>query len=251
MRRSPTPPGAPPERRALRVTGRRVETAVWTLRHPATGRTVSLVGMMHVGDGRYFAELSGTLATFAAGGAEVHMEGIAHRDEDRLTGWECARLAEARRWGDLETSGVAPTSLHLDSQGGRLQLPAGTRNVDLSHAELLRRIGWQAYRRLFATPPHDRPPVGFRPLVRAAILFQLRHQHGIERARALSGRHRQVNQVVIDQRNAVAFAGAMEALQRSDVVLVWGADHLPGLARRFERAGYRRQRDRWVTACRL
>ena len=35
---------------ALRITGSRVETAVWTLTHPATGRTVTLVGTMHIGD---------------------------------------------------------------------------------------------------------------------------------------------------------------------------------------------------------
>jgi len=250
MHHSPTRPGARPGQAGLRVTGRRAQTAVWTLRHPQTGRTVSLVGTMHIGDRRYFDELTAVVAALAAGGAEVHVEGIAHRDGDQLTGWERDRLAEARRWNDPESSGAAVTALQLDSQRA-LQLPPAARNIDLSHAELLRRVGWPAYRRLFAPSPADRSPVGFPPLVRAAVRFQLRHQRGLEWARALNGRDRRVNRVVIDERNAVAFAGAVDTLERSDVVLVWGADHLPGLRRCFERAGYRLLGERWVTACRL
>lgn len=250
MRRPPTPSGIRAERAALRVVDGRVETAVWTLRHPKTGRTVSLVGTMHIGDGGYFDELSGILAGLAAGGAEVHLEGIAHRPEDRLTGWERDRLAEAKGWDDLETSGAAVTLLQLESQS-HLRLPDGTRNIDLSHAELLRRVGWPAYRRLFASGPLESPPPGLRPFVRAAIRFQFRHSRAIEALRRLSPSHRRLNRVVIDERNAVGFAGARDTLERRDVALVWGADHLPGLARLFYRAGYRPIRESWVTACKV
>jgi hypothetical protein len=72
-----------------------VQTAVWTLTHPATGRTVTLVGTMHIGDGPFFRDLSGLLAGLAADGAEIHVEGIARRDGDCLNEWEEDRLAEA------------------------------------------------------------------------------------------------------------------------------------------------------------
>lgn len=241
-----------PARSALRVSGRQVETAVWSLRHPVTRRTVTLLGTMHIGDVGYFARLSAELAEVAATGAEIHLEGINHGGEERLTAIERARLAEAAGWEDPETTGVAVSLLRLESQSSHLILPPATRNIDLSHGELLRRVGWNAYRRLFAPGPAG--PAGpsgpaFGPLVRAVIRFQLRHSGGLDRVRSLTPAWRRLNRVVVGERNRVAFAGALEALARTDVALVWGCDHLPGLARLLQGAGYRPESARWLAAC--
>jgi pheromone shutdown protein TraB len=235
----------------LRLTGNHVRTAVWTLVHPATGRTVILVGTMHIGDATYFRNLTELLAGLAAGGAEIHVEGIARRDGDCLSEWEEDRLAEAGTWDDAETTGAAVNLLSLESQSVHLHLPDGTRNVDLSHVELLRRVGWDDYRRLFASPPEAPATPGFGPVARTAIRFQLRHSRMIEALSSLRPRNRRVNRVVIGERNRRAFEGATEALTRGDVVLVWGADHLPGIARLFTAAGYRLGHEAWSEACLL
>jgi len=224
---------------------------VWTLTHPGTGRTVTLVGTMHIGDATYFGRLSTVLDRLAADGAEIHVEGISRHDEDRLTDWERDRLDEADGWADAETAGAAVRLLSLESQGANLRLPDGTRNVDLSHAELLRGVGWDNYRRLFAIEPAGPPAPGFGPVVRAAVRFQLRHSRALEDLRSLRPRNRRVHRVVIGERNRRAFTGAVEALGRGDVVLVWGTDHLPGLARLFRAAGCRLRHQEWFRACRI
>jgi len=246
----PTPsPSAGGSRVALRVAGNHLRTAVWTLTHPATGRTVTLVGTVHVGHGPYFQNLSDLLTGLAAGGAEIHVEGIARRDGDCLNEWEEDRLAEADTWDDAEASGAAVRLLALESQSVHLRLPDGTRNIDLSHAELLRSVGWDNYRRLFTTPPEAPAIPGFGPVVRAAIAFQFRHGRMIEALGSVRPRNRRVNRVVIGQRNQRAFEGAIETLTTGDVVLVWGTDHLPGLARLFTAAGYRLGHEDWHEAC--
>src|SRR5205085_5894174 len=116
--------------------------------------------------------LSELLAGLAADGAEIHIEGIAHRPGDCRNEWEEDRLAEAESWADAETSGAAVQLLALESQTVHLHLPDGTRNIDLSHAELLRRVGWDNYRRLFAAPPEAPATAGFGPVVRAVMRFQ-------------------------------------------------------------------------------
>jgi hypothetical protein len=246
-----TNPAIRPSNSALRLSGNRVRTAVWTLVHPATGRTVTLVGTMHIGDATYFRNLSELLAGLAAGGTEIHVEGIARRNGDCRNEWEEDRLAEADTWGDAETAGAAVRVLALESQGVHLHLPEGTRNIDLSHAELLRRIGWEGYRRLFAVQPETTAVSAFGPVVRGAIRFQLRHARRLEGLRSLRYRNRRVNRVVIGERNRRAFDGATEALLRGDVALVWGTDHLPGLARLFMAAGYRLGAEAWFEACAL
>jgi hypothetical protein len=203
---------------------------------------------MHIGDAGYFRQLSAVLADLAAAGAEVHVEGIAERDDDPPSRWERERLAEAGAWEDPESAGAAVALLELASQG-ELVVPEGARNVDMSHLDLLRRVGWRDYRRLMAPQPQLPITPGLGPLVRAILRVQLRHQRFFEQLQSLRPIHRQINRVVIQERNRIAFAGAGEALTRADVVLVWGPDHLPGLARLFADAGYRLRREEWFEAC--
>ena len=233
---------------AVRIAGNRVQTAVWTLVHPVTGRTITLFGTMHIGDAGYFRELSAVLADLAAAGAEVQFEGISRREDDRPSEWEQERLAEAGGWADPEQEGAAVALLQLASQG-ELLLPAGARNIDLSHLELLRRVGWNNYRHLMAPQPESPLTAGLGRIVRAILRVQLRHQRLFARLQSLRRNNRRINRVVIHERNRIAFAGASEALARGDVVLVWGPDHLPGLAKLFSDAGFRRRREAWFEAC--
>ena len=234
---------------AVRMAGNRVQTAVWTLVHPDTGRSVTLFGTMHIGDAGYFRGLSALLADLAAAGAEIQFEGISRREDDHPSGWEHERLAEAGGWADPEREGAAVALLQLTSQG-ELLLPDGARNIDLSHLELLRRVGWNNYRRLMAPQPESPlAGAGLGGIVRVILRVQLRHQRFFERLPSLRRNNRRINRVVIHERNRVAFAGASEALARGDVVLVWGPDHLPGLAKLFSDAGYRRRHEAWFEAC--
>jgi hypothetical protein len=234
---------------ALQLLWGSVITAVRTFTHPESGRAVTLVGTMHIGQYRYFRQLSGVVEALSAAGAEVHVEGINHVDDSPPTQWERDRLAEADRWADPETTGVAVSLLRVESQGVRLRLPDGVRNVDLSHLQLLRRLGWEDYRRVF-TPPRahtSTPRLGLA--ARAAIRFQFRHPRLVDRFASLRRRDRRIAQVVIEQRNQLAFAAATEALTRGDVALVWGTQHLPGLATLFRSQGYRLSREEWFEAC--
>jgi hypothetical protein len=203
---------------------------------------------MHIGAPRYFRELSTVVDRLGTAGAEVHVEGISRHHDDRLTAREQQRLNEAARWADPERTGAAVTLLRAASQSVWLQLPAGVRNLDLSHVELLRGVGWDNYQRLFA-PAIESPAPRLGPVTRAAVRFQVRHRRALDQVKALRPRNRLVNRVVIKERNHLAFAGAAQALARRDVVLVWGADHLPGLARLFRADGYRLRSVQWFDAC--
>ncbi len=58
-----------------------------------------------------------------------------------------------------------------------------------------------------------------------------------------SGVYRHLSPVMIEERNN----GALARLPLdADAVLLWGSDHLPGLAAGLKRAGYRRRSTSWV-----
>jgi hypothetical protein len=234
---------------ALRIDGNTLSTAVRTLIHPRTARIVTLVGTMHIGDASYFTELSDVVEGLADQGAEVHVEGISHR-EASMKSSERNSLATANSWAHPETVGVA-AFLSVESQGVKLRVPEGARNIDLSDVELLRRVGWYNYRRLFAPPLAEPSPRRVGRVMRAAIAFQLRHRRGLHRLRSLRSSYRRLNDVVIGERSRIAFGGAVEALTRGDVVLVWGADHLPSLVRMFALQDYHLRREEWFDACKV
>jgi len=234
---------------ALQLLWGSVITAVRTFTHPDSGRTVTLVGTMHIGQHRYFRQLSYVVEALSAAGAEVHVEGINHLAESEPTAWERDRLAEADGWADPETTGVTVSLLRVESQGVRLRLPEGVRNVDLSHLQLLRRLGWDNYRRVFSPPHADPSSPRLGPIARAIIRFQFRHLRLVNRFASLRRRDRHIAEVVIEERNQMAFAAATEALTRGDVALVWGTQHVPGLATLFRAQGYRLCREEWFEAC--
>jgi hypothetical protein len=238
-------------RRALRIRdGGRVETVVRVFEAPGTGRRLHLVGTMHLGDTAYYEELSALVAALDASGAAVHYERIRRADDGDVTPEERVQLEEVESSGYPGGLDAFVAVLGLELQGERLVLPAGARNVDVSDVELLRGLGPERYRRLVA-----RPDVAFderaAPLARPLFRFLLRHGPALDRLRMLSARHRRVQRVMVDHRNAVALAAGLRALDRGDAALVWGTAHLPGMARQLQRAGFRLTAEVWLTACTL
>ncbi|HEV7863071.1 MAG TPA: hypothetical protein VGR20_10240, partial [Acidimicrobiia bacterium] len=77
----------------------------------------------------------------------------------------------------------------------------------------------------------------------------LKHGRKLDRLRALSARRRTVNRFMIGERNRVALAEGVRTLQDTDVALVWGTAHLPGMARDLRHQGYRLIAERWLTVC--
>lgn len=61
---------------------------------------------------------------------------------------------------------------------------------------------------------------------------------------ALGDQRLDIDGVAIGERNRTALAALPPG---GDVVLLWGAGHLPGLATGLRNAGYRRQSIEWVT----
>ncbi|HEV7534958.1 MAG TPA: hypothetical protein VGP90_04935, partial [Acidimicrobiia bacterium] len=217
---------------------------------PGSGRRLHLVGTMHLGEAAYYDDLSALLADLGSAGTAVHYERIRRADDADLAPEERHRLEQVESSGYPAGLDAFVAVLGLELQGERLALPEGARNVDVSDADLLRGLGWERYRRLVARPdiPFDDRAA---PLARPLFRFLLKHGRTLDRFRALSGRHRRVQRLMIDHRNEVALAEAARALEAGDVALVWGTAHLPGMARRLARSGYRLRAEQWFTACTL
>jgi hypothetical protein len=234
--------------RALRIRGHQVETVVRVFEEPDSGRLLHLVATMHIGAPAYYEALSALLADLDSAGTAVHYERIRRADDADVTDVEYDQLERVESSGYPGGLEAFVGVLGLELQGERLALPAAARNVDVSDVELLRGLGWERYRRLVARPDitiDERAA----PLARPVFRFLLRHGRKLDRLQSASARHRAVNRFMLGERNRVALTEALRVLPDQDVALVWGAAHLPGMARLLRRRGFRPRAERWLTVC--
>jgi hypothetical protein len=117
--------GAPSRRhrrRALRLRRRHVETVVRVFEAPDTGRRLTLVGTMHLGDAGYYDGLSALLADLEASGTAVHYERIRRADDADLTDDDAAGWKESKPAGipSASTPSSAPSASSCRASGSQV-----------------------------------------------------------------------------------------------------------------------------------
>ncbi|GIF01107.1 hypothetical protein [Paractinoplanes rishiriensis] len=233
----------------LRVTGDRLQTPIRHYIHPSTGRRVTLIATMHFGDPAYFTGLRETIALLTAGGAAAHCEGsiLLPCDAPEVTDAEHSAVAGLHRLHELEKQRFA--ALGLIGQIDGLGYPPHWQIRDLSYLDIIRRAGEPAvrdhitHRSKRRQRPYDRRE-------RAKLLFQLTLGMRLLAASRTDPRPPRnaaaLHPVLFGDRETLALDG-FDGTDR-DIVLIWGAKHLPGLHHGLTRRGlHTTATDQWRT----
>jgi len=243
--------------RNTRVRRDWLQTPVVTYRHRSTGR---LVGMMHIGVPAYFEAVAATVADLERAGAVVQFEGVRPPTAEELADATDAELAAVARFDEFVAfvtaiSGTLGWVVQRAEEG--LPYPDRWTNVDMDVLQLVRLVT---------------PPVIERTLGKSAGTATLLGEHSVETSRALlslalrlamspapaaamslaggrDGRRdrRALQASVLDGRNEVALAGVKAAGRTDDVVLIWGAAHLPGMGEVLRAWGYHQTSVKWLS----
>lgn len=233
------------------------QTPVVRYENRKTGRAVTLIASMHIGTNAYFRKLNDIIAGLEAGGALVCYEGIRPAAEEE---WAAAADGERAVRGFPKTTsdrGLPAACRYLGwvEQGAGLKYSPSWRNVDLTDLELDR----QAQPRNISELSDEFSDlfVGLTPeqfdvihgagaglMIRLLALdrFQLLRRWSLRTVSSDAYRH--LSPVLVEERNSRALA---RLPLDADAVLLWGSDHLPGLAAGLKRAGYRHRRTAWVS----
>jgi uncharacterized protein YidB (DUF937 family) len=147
-----------------------------------------------------------------------------------------------------ETSQAVCRYLGWVRQTEVLAYAASWRNVDITDLELVQRAGAQAmldqheaFGDMFGSRPGDQRAVAAG--VGAVMLMRLM---SLDRYQLLARiADSSVSRALIDVRNDKVLAALPSD---RDSVLIWGCNHVPGLATGLRRAGYRRQASAWLSA---
>jgi len=218
-----------------------MRTAVETWRHPESGRTVTLVGTIHVGKQRYYDRLGILVADLQAGGAQVHAEGIAAPPKHTpMTEEEAAAIAKMR---------LSPMYSWLAEELGLVvqRIPGDHSrwvNTDMNALEFLRALpDRESFLRMFdqfdemvAELNGEKMPAVVGKIIRGAMrVMTSRPGMAIIRRR---GRKNPNRDVIDTARNTIALRAIDETTD--DVVAIWGAAHLEGIGAGLASRGYRR-----------
>lgn len=239
----------------LRRQGRVIQAPQLVYSHLATGRRVTLIGMVHVAEPRFYDEVKVVVANCEANGAVVHAEGSGKTlAEEVLTGIteaEAEVIRELQR-GELLKAHRLPLFGWADQNMAMLPYPDSWQFIDLSRLDVIRLTGtdvlMRTYRDLNNLMDWAETDTKKPHLCRLSIAMGFR-KYASNSRRVQKKLDLPEHRVLVDQRNKVAMAAVHGSAQ--DVVLVWGTKHLPGMEEDLREHGFVRVDEFWRTVFQL
>jgi hypothetical protein len=238
--------------RTLRVRRRALQTPVIRLRSP-DGRTATLIGTMHIGAPSYFQAIRDLACQLEAAGASVRYELVDTAPEEEWAAAPAEDQAARAAYNKLADRLIAESGGQLraalppivrgvlgylgwEHQGEQPDCPDSWHNTDISTCEYVRLL------REAGIPPDSPGGPAVPPAIGGPCGVIFFRMLAADRYRVLltllrlSPAQRASHRVHITVRNCRALHALPPA---GDVVMIWGAQHLPGLRRGLAAAGFR------------
>lgn len=230
----------------LRHRGKLLQTPIVTYEHPTTKRKVVLVGVMHAGDRGYFSHLQKIIDSKK--GYAVLFEGI-----DSLSSTEERRLTknEQEVFESIENLGRANTrvlkTLGLEHQADVLKYRRHWKNTDVKMRKLVGSLS-RDRKNPFSRFGGKKKKTPNAIVMRWFLNFYFKNAVAIE---VLLSVVQIRDDVILHDRDLVAFKGIKKEVAKKDVVAIWGAAHVPGIAKYLRTIGFLKTTRTWVTAYRV
>lgn len=237
-----------------RLKGDEYQTPVVVYRHPKTRRMVVIIGMIHVGERRYYEDVLRTIE--AKSDFRVLFEqvrGLHEIEPASLSESELGVLrffAFAKRFQNL-----ACTTTGLVKQGDALPIAPSWINTDMIARDLVRKLA--QVRHLRKPMPvydwHELEKTDHRGRLRPLfdwVLINLYALFALGDLVRIFGRSAMHN-ILVKERDAIALAGIAEHVQHANVCATWGVAHLPGIDRGLRALGFIQHSRAWLTVFRM
>ena len=219
-----------------RISGSAVQTAAVTLRNKS-GRLVHIIGMSHIANPRYWKEINHVIHKYDSHGWQIHFERV-----KPITDQQLRSLAPAERemldgiHSVLNGNYGFGKSSKLVFQGDVLKLPPTAVNTDTDMATLVQSLaqGQDVHVMQQVMALVSKLPRTLRKMA-ALIAFM----PGVEPGES------SLTKVLKDDRNHIALS---EIDNTSDnVLMLWGAAHLPGICQGLATRGFSETDRQWHT----
>lgn len=232
-----------------------LRTAVTEMRRRTSGRTVTLISVVHVGLREYYDAISRLIAATEAGGGVVLYEGLGSLSEPEIASLSQRERAIYRTLAPLhELYGAFAQSLGLVFQGEAIPYDRSRWvNADIPLRELLRRweesgaplLPLDAAGSGGLAIPNSRFARGISGLTllqTPLMLAALNRLHGYVPALG------KLRELLLSDRNRAALDALEQTSPDRDAVVLYGAGHMAGIRDGLELRGYRAVGQSWLTA---
>lgn len=247
------------------MNGNDLQTAIRQFRHAVSGRRVTLVGAMHIGQTRYYDELRFHIEQLEKAGAAVQFERILPvPDNQQPTPQQLAAIQEMGKFLSVAEAMAVQLGWVRQMVALRYEWHPDWQNVDMSILDLVRGIGPEAiiakYRNLNQSAGKLLPGPNENP-ESAALRVALLHTYFRLMANDITApllrivfglsQPRNFRPVVLTQRSFIGINGLQKLPEDRDAVLIWGADHLEEMGGLLVPQGYREVKTTWHTVATL
>lgn len=228
-----------------------VETATFELVNDETGKKVTLVGMMHIGDSDYYTDVTKALQKHDMSRTEIHYEQIRKVSEKKLSKLPLEtqkEFAEVMEMVKNPAVNALASVLTLSLQKGKVIYPEGSKNIDYTILDICQKLGFEYSKKLFK--PLDTENVDEKT-IKTLMRLVFKNYKIMSAVQLATKTGRNSKKVILDERNDYALKHAHLALKEKDVVLVWGAAHLSGMVKELQKSGYYHKTTLWRKACEI
>lgn len=240
---------------------RPVTTPIHTFTHPEFENQVDLIGMIHTAQPHYYQTIQRRADTSYAHGAAVHYEKVRASSPEDLFWSEPeiqAKLVALGRIMQTTYSLFDGLDLGLVKQLDAMEYRSGWQNHDALDVEIVDRIGTftlkrhQAVLSLLSLAYENMDPDERREQLRSTFLDALQDESkgriGRVFGRVLLG---SMDGAILKFRNEIAldaFDRQQDVAPGANMVLLWGADHLPGIGKGLKKRGYKKAEEERLVA---
>lgn len=234
-----------------------IKTPILTYEHTERGNRVDLVGMIHVAEPAYYEAIQGFVDRRAHEGAVVHYEGVKRvsKEQFRQAPRQVRQNAALSRMALRDLYHMVSDVDGLVHQGKGITYRKEWKNNDATILDQGASMSRLAVDSLYAS-------TRILKLVNRVVGKEMMHQLLRESLRGIDesdGKPRGIRRIgaasredfVIRKRNEIAIAALDEELHDNpdtDVLLMWGAGHLPGMSHEVENRGFVQTDEQYLTA---
>ncbi len=237
----------------VRTHNNQLQAATWTYIHRATGCRLQLIGMSHIGDAAFYHEVLRRINDHLARGGVVHYERVIPISDEQLAGLSADERSKIERGRNRKLRTKLAHVLGLIDQSELVKPEPSWVNTDMNELELIRLLGtgkvgpgsW-LNRLLENSLGRKAVKVIGRKLLRySAPIYNLQQS-----LVSILPKAEKTMEVLVYDRNDIGLAAAQSHLSSddpADLLVYWGAGHLPDLNRSFKRLGFERVGEEWLT----
>lgn len=235
----------------MRMRKGALELPVVYYEHPASGRKVALICVIHIAEPQYYAAIQQLLDEL--GNHAILFEGTGKlTDEQKVSLTSREQVAAAEMAMLFELVKFLRGTTELQGQLDALKYSPSWIRTDTTQVEIVKKMAREDLhffrKKMPVLPQSEAGKKVIRWFVNRVLQKMPAHAVLFYAFALLSRKKRALRRIILTERNEIAFCGIQKHLEEGNVATIWGAAHMMGIQKHLKGAGFRIVKKVWYPA---